>query len=125
MGGSSVSVRFYLGRLVGRNLFRESDAEVEVRLADYVSQLTSATGANLSHSLQGWDVAGDILRYRFEIKTKGKSCLKRLHIASIETFLTDPSLTFAELAQKVGTTEKQLNRNASLTVARKILATNG
>lgn len=123
MGGSLVSVRFYLGRLLGRNLFRETDAEVEERLVEYISRSTSIVGGNLLRCLSGWNVAGELFRYYFEIQTKGASCLKDIHIAAIEGFLGDPSLTLAQLAKEVGTTEKQLSRIATLTVVRKLRAT--
>ncbi len=89
----------------------------------YISESTSEEGGNLVRDVGGWSVASDLLRYRFEMKTKGKSCIRRLHVAAIETFLGDPSLTLGQLAKQVGTTEKQLGRNSTLTMARKILAT--
>ena len=119
LGGSSLTVRFYLGRLLGRNLFRETNAEVEQRLVEYMSSLTSAAGGELVRGGQGWGIASEILRYRFEMQTKGTSALKRRSIAAIETFLSNPSLTLAELANELRTTEKQLARISGLTVARK------
>src|SRR5258708_7041477 len=110
IGGSLVSVRFYLGRLLDTNLFRETYAKVEQRLVEYISELTSVEGGNLIRDLQGWDIAGEILRYRFEMQTKGGSSLKARNIAAVERFLANPSLPLGQLAKEVGTTEKQLSR---------------
>ena len=122
MAGCLVTVRFYLGRLLARNLFRETDAEVEERLVEFISRSTSPAGGNLVRGMSGWDIAGELLRHRFETQTKGASCFKDLYITVIERFLCNPSLTLAELAKEVGTTEKQLRRNSTLTAVRKLRA---
>lgn len=120
MGGEWVAVRFYLGRLLGRNLFRESQAEVEQQFVDYLSHLTSPTGGALLRDQQGWVIAGQITRFRFEMQTNGRSALNARRIAAVEAFLTNPSATIAQLAKQLKTTEKQLERNSDLTVARKL-----
>src|SRR5690242_9826467 len=66
MGGPLIGVRFYLGRFIGKNLFRESNDKVEKRLVEYFSECTSAAGAELVSGVDGWPIAEDILRYRFE-----------------------------------------------------------
>jgi hypothetical protein len=119
MGGCLVTVRYYLGRLLGRNLFRETDAEVENRLVEYVSQTTSAAGGKLIRGGQGWDIASEILRHRFEMQMQGSSNLNLRNIAAVEAFLGNPSVRLDELASKLGTTEKQLARNATLTLVRR------
>ncbi len=45
MGGEVVSVRYYLGRLIERNLFRVSDEAVFTELHRYLSDVTSEKGA--------------------------------------------------------------------------------
>ncbi|HEX4146643.1 MAG TPA: hypothetical protein VHY91_24285 [Pirellulales bacterium] len=119
-GGELVSVRAYLGRLLERNLFRESDAEVERRMVDYISSLTSKAGGALFRDPQGWMIASSILRFRFEMQTKARSALNARRIAAVEAFLANPSTTLAQLAKQLKTTEKQLNRNSDLTVARRL-----
>ena len=63
LGGPLVSVRFYLGRLLGKNLFRESDAEVGQRLHEFIATLTSPAGGELMRRPEYGDVAYEVLRY--------------------------------------------------------------
>src|SRR5262245_41322117 len=83
MGGSLVSVRFYLGRLLNQNLFRQTDAEVEQKLVEYVSGFASTAGAELMRGTQGWEIAAELVRYRFEMQTKQESALNARQIAAI------------------------------------------
>lgn len=118
MGGVLIGVRFYLGRLIGKNLFGESQVEVEELLVKYISQRTSAAGGELVRGLSGWSIAQDILRYEFE-KQSGKSAYRARKLIpkamlAVELFLKNPSISMAQLAKEVGTTEKQLARNSLL-----------
>lgn len=120
IGGELVSVRFYLGRLIRRNLFRLSDTDVEEHLVQYISSVTSTAGGELMRGNQGWMIASQIVRYRFETQAKGSSALKAKNIAAIEAFLTNPKVTMAQLAVELKTTEKQLARISNLKLARKL-----
>jgi hypothetical protein len=87
---------------------------------DYVSGLTSACGGALMRDPQGWIIAGNIARFRFEMQTKGRSAVNARRLAAVEAFLTDTSLTGAQLAEQFKTTEKQLDRNSDLRIARRL-----
>jgi hypothetical protein len=118
MGGPLIGVRFYLGRLIDRNLFRESDDAVEKYLVEYFSTYTSPAGADLLRGVDGWPIAADILRHRFEQQV-GKSThlarkLTAKAILAVELYLKDPAIRMAQLAKEMKTTQKQLERNALL-----------
>jgi hypothetical protein len=124
MGGPLVAVRCYLGRLIGRNLFRESDADVEQRLVEFVSRLTSATGGELMRGADGWSIAAEILRYRFEEQARKPTALAPKLTAKVmmpvELYLTKPSLSLDELAKEANTTPRQLSRNSLLNHVRRV-----
>ena len=122
LGGSPVTVRFYLGRLLGSNLFRANNAEVEERLVHYVASFTSRDGANLLRGPSGWNVAAEILRARFRMQIERSSRSNSRQIMALERYLAKPTVTLGQLAKDIGTTEKQLNRNANLSVLRKLSA---
>jgi hypothetical protein len=122
MGGYLVSVRYYLGRLLNKNLFRESDAQVEHRIATFIDATTSKEGASLVAQEGSWQLSEPILRFRYEAQINGESKRKPREVAAIEAFLQNPSITLGELARKVGTTEKQLCRMSLLNVARALPA---
>jgi hypothetical protein len=126
MGGPLIGLRFYLGRFIGKNLFRESDGKVEELLVDYFSECTSAAGAELMRGLDGWPIAEDILRYRFEQQV-GKPAyrarkLTAKMVLAVELYLKNPSVSMAQLAKDVKTTEKQLERNSLLNQVRWVKA---
>jgi len=83
----------------------------------YIARLTSATGGELARGGQGWVIASEIVRYRFEMQTQGASKLKARNVAAIEAFLTDPLMSFEKLARDLNTTEKQLAKISLLTLA--------
>jgi hypothetical protein len=64
LGGFLVSVRYYLGRLLNRNLFRESDAVVESRIIAFIEATISKEGASLVTGEGSWQLSEPILRYR-------------------------------------------------------------
>lgn len=126
MGGPLVGVRFYLGRFIGQNLFRESDQDVEERLVNYVAQRTSTAGGELMRGIDGWSVAADLLRYQFEVREgKTASLARKLTaktILAVELYLTNPSISISQLAKHTKTTEKQLDRNSLLNQVRWVKA---
>ena len=120
-GGPLVAVRFYLGSFIGKNLFREPDDVVEENLIRYMTELTSARGAELVRGLYGWALASKILQFHFEHPTgisKNEWRRREREIRSVERYLTNPAITMTQLAADVGTTEKQLSRNTLLSHAK-------
>jgi hypothetical protein len=117
--GSQVGLRYYLGRIAKRNLFRRSDAEVRRTMVAFVATMTSKRGAVLAAGpLAGWTMATLLLRHEFENQTVGKSAVPRRRAAIIRAFLTDPSMTNAKLARAANTTEKQIARDPDVRVLR-------
>jgi hypothetical protein len=118
LGGEFVEVQYYLGRLLGRNLFRESYAEVHRRLVSYMRTMTSRDGARLLADEGDWYLSAPLLRFRFESELLGASTPKPRKVIAIEEFLKNPKITSSELARLVGTTEKQIARMTLLGYAR-------
>jgi hypothetical protein len=118
LGGYLVSVRYYLGRLLNKNLFRESDAKVQRRITAFIAATASKEGASLVADEGSWQLSEPILRFRYETEINGESKRKPREVAAIEAFLQNPSVELADLAQIVGTTEKQLRRMSLLNFAR-------
>jgi hypothetical protein len=118
LGGEIVEVRYILGRLLGHNLFRESDDAVHRRLVKFIAEITSKEGAALVCEISDWQMLRSILRYRFETEIAGSKARKPREVFALETFLCHPEISLAELANQVGTTEKQLCRMTNLNYAR-------
>ena len=114
MGGELVSLRYYLGRVLRRNLFRESDTQLEKHLVAWLKKRTSVSHANLLRDPQYWQIPDAILRFEFERDTGRSPCGKPREIAALLAVLKKPSITMPELANVVGTTEKQLKRMTTL-----------
>lgn len=112
MGGQVVSLRYYLGRLINRNLFRVSDEVVSNELHKYLSELTSRKGAVVidNAGVRGWCAAELLLRDVFERRFFGKSTCNAKQVAAIRSLLSNPALSLDEIASEAGTTLKQLNR---------------
>jgi hypothetical protein len=120
IGGTAVTVRFYLGRLIRQNLFRVSTDEVTSLFVQYLGNRISREGAELLRYGQGWDIAELLLRSYFESETRCKSKCDQREIAAIEACLSNPNLSDTELAQMANTTTKQLARMSTLKLARKL-----
>ena len=123
VAGKWVAVRYYLGRLIGRNLFREADADVSAALVAFVAEITSPEGASLigGEGLQGWLLAEPLLRHLFETSNIGGFPGRRhREAAAIRAFLSDPDIQPARLAILAGTTEKQLARMPSVAQLRRL-----
>jgi hypothetical protein len=117
MGGQVVSLRYYLGRLIHRNLFRVSDEAVSSELQRYLSKATSKQGAAVIRSagVRGWAAAELLLRDTFERRFLGESSCNAKHVAAIRSLLSNPALSLDEIASEARTTVKQLNRLPILT----------
>jgi hypothetical protein len=118
LGGAFVEVQYYLGRLLRRNLFRQSYEEVHRRLVSYMRTITSREGARFLADEGDWSLSAPLLRFRFERDILGSTQRLPREVMAVEEFLTNPSITLTELARKVGTTEKQLCRMTQLNYAR-------
>jgi hypothetical protein len=118
LGGAFVEVRYYLGLLLKRNLFRESHSEVDRRLIAFMKTITSREGARLLADDRSWYLAVPLLRFRYESELLGSAKRKPRNVMAVEEFLKDPSITLSALASRVGTTEKQLSRMTELRYAR-------
>jgi hypothetical protein len=117
MGGQVVSVRYYLGRLIHRNLFRVSDEAVSSELQRYLSKVTSKKGAAVisNAGFRGWVAAELLLRDTFERRFLGESSCNAKHVAAIQSLLSNPALSLDEIASAARTTVKQLSRLPILT----------
>lgn len=120
LGGPLVSVRYYLGRLIGRNLFRESDDEVLSEVRNYFAREFSKDGAAILQDARGWKIAEFVMRSRFEATTLGKPRRNRQEVQAVSAFLANPKLSTIELATSAETTIKQLARMSTLQYARTI-----
>ena len=122
--GHAASIRYYLGRLLARNFFTESDDQVTRALVTVIADLTSAQGASLllTEPLQGWMAVQDLLRHHYERKTTGKSTRNPKRIAALTALLTDPTLPVSTLAQQAQTTEKQLARMPDISLLRRLIS---
>ncbi len=118
IAGDTVSVRYYLGRILGLNLFREADDKVRSRLKKWLAGRTSKKGALVVNNRDGWQVANSLLRWDFETETGRKLSGTRKEYAALDAYLTDPTISMPELAKRAGTTEKQLARMTTLGYAR-------
>jgi hypothetical protein len=120
LGGDLIEVRFYLGRLLKQNLFRESNDDVGRTLIAYLKTTTSAEGAALvaDEGLHAWQVVVPVLKYRFESEVEGARKPPPREAAAIEAFLKNPAIGSQDLARAARTTEKQLNRMTDLNLAR-------
>ncbi len=118
LGGELVKVRYYLGRLTKRNLFREPDAKVERRLKAWLADRTSKDGAAIASRVEAWQVSATVLRFEFEQQEHLPETQNRREVAAILAYLTDPTISDTDLARRVDTTEKQLARMSTLSDAR-------
>ena len=117
IAGDTFSVR-YLGRILGVNLFREADEEVQPRPKKWLARRTSKKGALVVNNRDGWQVANSVLRWDFETETGRKLSGTRKEYAALVAYLTDPTISMPELVKRAGTTEKQLARMTTVGHAR-------
>lgn len=120
MGGSSVSLRYWLGRLLRRNFFRESDAIVRESLESYLIDNGFAKGSRLVADYQTWHALAAFLQHRVEIENANPPSLNPRQAAIIEEVLRDPDISDAQLANIASTTEKQVSRVSDARVLRKV-----
>lgn len=120
MGGDLISVRYWLGRLLRHNYFRESNGAVRDALRKYLSDNGCEKGSRLVSDLQSWSPIADVLRHDVEV-IEGRTPTKNLRlVAALKALLANPDLTNAELATIAETTEKQIAKMTDVFVLRKV-----
>jgi hypothetical protein len=120
MGGEDVSVRYWLGRLLRRNFFRESDDAVKDALQKYFIEVGCEKGAPLVSDYQAWSSVATLLQSQVEIYDGRPPTKNPRVVAAIRAFFANPELTDVELAAIAKTTEKQIARMSDVTVLRRL-----
>lgn len=119
VGGGSVTVRYWLGRLLNCNLFRETDDTVASRLHHYLVTRGCHVAASLVADRQCWGPITILLRSDFE-SASGVALTGNVRcIGALRALVANPELTNAELADRANTTEKQVARMTDVTLIRK------
>lgn len=121
MGGELVAIRFYLGSLLGQNLFRESDATVEDKMRQWVGRRTSPEGAALIRGFEWWQIVAMLVRHEYEAKNPCGSHSANREVIALMAFLKDPTISTDQLARLASSTEKQLARMRTLKHARLLI----
>ena len=117
LGGDMVSMRYWLGRLLHRNFFRESHDAVKVALHQHLVERGCEKGACLAADIQSWGPIGIVLQFDVDPKSSRRNPRA---IAAIDAVLQDPELSDTLLAAAANTTEKQIARMSDVFVLRKI-----
>lgn len=110
MGGPLVSVRYLLGRLLHRNLFRESNEAVSIALFEFLSKYGDANGAQLAFDTNAWSSIAVLLRHEFEIANKIDLTSSKKLFTALHAVIMNPELALSEIAIVAETTEKQVER---------------
>lgn len=118
MGGDLVTVRYWLGRLIGRNLFRGSDQAVGSSLQRHLNSAGFIEGSRLAENRAAWGPIANYLQACCLSGKHGRGSRGASKIALIAAFLADPTSSDSQLAVAANTTEKQVVRNADLKVLR-------
>jgi hypothetical protein len=118
MGGPLVEMRYWLGRLLNRNLFRESVERVQDALSHALSELAPPAGASVFANARAWSATLTILRDLVEQRDGVRPTAKPKYLAVLRALLANPDLTTFELAKLARTTEKQIARMSDVTVLR-------
>ena len=131
MGGNLVEGPYLLGMMLGTNLFRLDTDEYLRKLKEYVSTTISGQAAAVFCDVYGSDVLMPYLRMKYERETDfprfappenyGPPRNERLERGT-EYLLHNLHASFQELANHLGTTEKQVMRLTDLKWAREIVA---
>ena len=119
MGGELVSVRYWLGCLLRRNLFREPDDVVENRLREYLVTIGCEKGSRLVSDFQSWRPLATLLQHQVECSEGAQLTRNQRLVAAIQAVLEDPEINDLQLAAIASTTVKQLARMTDVFVLRK------
>jgi hypothetical protein len=120
IGGENVTVRYWLGRLLRRNLFRESNDAVEALLQQYFIDRGQKHGAGLVSDHQSWSPLAILLRHHVELSAGLRSTKNPRLLAALDAVMTNPDLNDSQLAKHAKTTEKQIARMTDVFILRKI-----
>lgn len=120
MGGELVAMRYWLGRLLRRNFFRESDDVVKHALQKYLVTIGCKKGAPLIVNYQAWPPVAKLLQHRVEAENGSPPTKNGRLVAAIEAVMTNPQLTDSQVAAVANTTEKQIARMSDVSVLRKL-----
>lgn len=112
--GGLHNVRYWLGRLCDRNLYRESDENVISELRMYFVQREWNRAIGFCSEPGCWNSVSDVLRLHV-YKQIGSAPPDNLREAkATEQFLLDPEVTDEALAEELNTTVNQIAKLASL-----------
>lgn len=120
MGGELISVRYWLGRLLQKNLLRQSNDAVRDVLREYLAANGCEKGSRLVSDYQAWGSLAILLQHQVESDEGCQLTKNPRLIAAINAVLSDPELTTAQLAEIAGTTEKQIARMTYVFVLQKL-----
>jgi hypothetical protein len=121
ISGDSITVRYWLGRLLHRNFFRESDETVSCFLQQYFADRGYVAGAIIVRDRQAWSPAAIVLQSHAAISWDGALQPQNPRLASaLDSAMMDPDISDTELAERAETTEKQINRMSEVFLLRKL-----
>jgi len=120
IGGSGVTVRYWLGRVLRRNLFRESEEALSTALQQFFVDRGFVASAIIFRDSQAWPAAATLLQ-QYAAESGGCNSPKNpLLVAALEAVIRDPESSDAQLAAVAGTTPKQLARMTQVSSLRRI-----
>jgi hypothetical protein len=120
MGGDFVTVRYWLGRLLRRNFFRESDDVVKQALQEYLVKIGCKKGSPLISDHLAWSPVSTLLQHHVESEERASPAKNARLVAAIRAVLTDPELTDSQVAAIAKTTEKQIARMSDVSLLRRL-----
>lgn len=120
LGGALVSIRYWLGRLLRHNFFRETDDAVTEALKRYFAANGYEKGSRLVSDIQSWGPLTTLLQHQVECNEGCQLTKNPRQVAALDAVLKDPGLTNMQLAAIANTTEKQIARMSDVFVLRKL-----
>jgi hypothetical protein len=120
MGGELVSVRYWLGRLLRHNFFRESDDAVKHALRNYFAANGCEKGSRLASDYQSWRPLATLLQHEVELSEGCQLTKNSRLVLALQAIMANPELTDAQLAAIAKTTEKQIARMTDVFILRKL-----
>ncbi len=113
-------LRYWLGRKLGRNFFREPDESVEAALSQYFVDRGCEKGAVFAADHQVWSALAMVVQYHCQIESGTPTTVSARTIAALEAVMTNPALTTGQLAAAAGTTEKQVATMTDVQLIRRL-----
>jgi hypothetical protein len=113
-------VRYWLGRLLQRNFFREPDSAVKDALKEYFAARGCEKGAHLVFDYQSWRPLVTLLQHQVESSEACRITMNPRRVAALYAVMANPELTDMQLAAIANTTEKQIARMSDVFVLRKL-----